>query len=65
MGPAGLPIKNIAHSIATRYKIDARRDIAMSGNFTTCKDMALRWEIHASALDASILVFSGWPGRKT
>ena len=56
MRPAGLPIKNIAHSIATRYKMDAWRDIAMSGNFTTCKSIARKWEIHVSAPDASVLV---------
>jgi len=36
MHPVGLPIKNIAHSVATRYKIDDWCDAAMSGNFTTC-----------------------------
>jgi hypothetical protein len=45
MGATGLLIKNIAHSVATRYKIDVWRDIAMSGNFTTCKSIARKWEI--------------------
>jgi len=56
MRPDGLPIKNIAHSIATRYKIGAWRDIALSGNFTTCKSTALEWEIRTSTPDASVLV---------
>jgi hypothetical protein len=72
MGQSGLLIKNIAHSFVTRYKINVWRKIAMSGNFTTCKNITQRWEIkdslqqaagnalalavHASATAASVLV---------
>jgi hypothetical protein len=53
MDASGLLIKSIAHFISTRYKMNVWRDIAMSENFTTCKNIAQGWEIKASLQQAA------------